>query len=259
MPERKPLRVVHTSDVHFGAYSGSGDQRWVERRRLIETAFAAVVDLAIKEEAQALIIAGDFFDNDRVDEETVVFAASQIRRFQGQTFLIPGNHDPMDPGHIYWRHDLEAIAPRLRIVRNHGGEIVEADGIDLVLWGRAYLDSDWHFRPLQGLPGRLDGRWHIAMAHGHFVPDGADANRSMLIHETEVAAAAGDWDYMAFGHWEPHADVSTSGATAIYSGAPMPLSDANRRAGWAALVDFDGGGVRWQLRRVDPRGTPAEQ
>lgn len=259
MPDRRPLRIVHTSDVHLGAYSGSGDARWAERRGLIEQAFTAVVDLAISEDAGALVIAGDFFDNDRVDEETVMFAAGQVRRFNGQTFLIPGNHDPMDPGHIYWRHDLEAAAPRLRIVRDHGGEILEANGLDLVLWGRAYLDSDWHFRPLQGLPGRIDGRWHIAMAHGHFVHDGGDSNRSMLIHESEVAGAAGQWDYMAFGHWEPHADVSSGGMTAVYSGAPMPLSDANRRAGWASVVDFDEAGVRWTLRRVDPREVQAER
>ncbi len=259
MPERRPLRVVHTSDVHLGAYSGSGDDRWAERRSLIEQAFTAVVDLAIREEAQALLIVGDFFDNDRVDDETITFAAQQVRRFEGETFLIPGNHDPMDPGHIYWRHDLQAVAPRLRIIREHAGEVVESEDSDLVLWGRAYLDSDWHFRPLGGLPARMDGRWHVAMAHGHFVHDGADMHRSLLIPEADMAAAAGNWDYLALGHWEPHADVSSGGMTAVYSGAPMPLSDANRRAGWATVVDFNDVGVRWKLHRVDPRERPVDQ
>jgi DNA repair exonuclease SbcCD nuclease subunit len=62
---------------------------------------------------------------------------------------------------------------------------------------------------------------------------------------------------MAFGHWEPHADVSTGGVTAVYSGAPMPLSDANTRAGWAAVVDFTGEGVSWRLHPVDPRKASA--
>jgi DNA repair exonuclease SbcCD nuclease subunit len=75
----------------------------------------------------------------------------------------------------------------------------------------------------------------------------------MLIEEGQIAAAAGHWDYIALGHWEPHADVSSGGVTAVYSGAPMPLSDANRRAGWAAVIDFGQEGVRWRLERVDPR------
>lgn len=253
MPERRPLRIVHTSDVHLGAYSGSGDDKWAARRDLMETTFQRVIDLANAVGADALVIAGDFFDNDRVPEETVVFAAETIRRFEGQAFLLPGNHDPMDPGSIYWRHDMEAIAKRLTIVREHSGEFIEPEGLDLVLWGRAYLDTDWHFKPLDGLPERLDDRWHIAMGHGHFVREGGEMHRSLLIRESEIAAAAGHWDYMAFGHWEPHADVSTGGVVAVYSGAPMPLSDANRKAGMAAVVDFDEGGVRWTMHRVDPR------
>jgi DNA repair exonuclease SbcCD nuclease subunit len=224
----------------------------------MEAAFGRVIDLANDQNADALLIAGDFFDNDRVSDETVTFAAQQIDRFEGRTFLIPGNHDPMDAGKVYWRHDMEAIAPRLRIVRRHEGEIVEPDGLDLVLWGRAYIDTDWHFRPLEGLPERLDSRWHIAMGHGHFVHEGGDTGRSLLIREAEIAAAAGHWDYMAFGHWEPHADVSSGGVTAVYSGAPMPLADANRRAGLAAVVDFDDDGVRWTMHRVDPRPPATE-
>lgn len=258
MLERRPLRVVHTSDVHLGAYNGS-DGHWAVRRTLMETAFSRVIDLANDVNADALLIAGDLFDNDRVDSATVNFAAEQIRRFTGPASLIPGNHDPMDPGKIYWRHDMEAIAPRLHIVRAHEGEFVEPEGLDLAIWGRAYRDSDWHFKPLAGLPGRLDNRWHIAMAHGHFVRADGEMHRSLLIHESEVEAAAGHWDYMALGHWEPHADVSAGGTTAVYSGAPMPLADANRRAGWACVVDFDDMGVRWRVERVDPREVEGER
>jgi DNA repair exonuclease SbcCD nuclease subunit len=251
MSDRRPLRAVHTSDVHLGAYVGSENPAWAERRRLMEHAFSNVIDLANDTNADLLLLCGDIFDNDRVLPETVEFAAREIARFKGRSILLPGNHDPMDPGSIYWRHDMEAVAPDLRILREHRGEYVEFD--DIVLWGRAYLDTDWHFRPFDGLPGRLDNRWHIALGHGHFVRDGSDHNRSMLIREAEITGAANDWDYIALGHWEPHADVSCGGATAVYSGAPMPLSDANRRAGWAAVVDFEEAEVRWRLERVDPR------
>ena len=66
MPERKPLRIVHTSDVHLGAYAGSGDAKWNARRELMELTFERVIDLANETNADALLIAGDFFDNDRV-------------------------------------------------------------------------------------------------------------------------------------------------------------------------------------------------
>lgn len=255
MADAKPLRIVHTSDVHLGAFSGREAGVWEQKRDRMHTGFRAVVDLAIREDAGALIIAGDFFDNDRVASDVVDFAIAEIRRYGRPAFVVPGNHDPMDPGKLYWRRDFEAEAPNLRIIREHAGEVFEADALDLVLWGRAYIDTDYRFRPLDGLPERFDRRWHVAMAHGHFVPDGERNDRSMPIHEEEIAGKAGHWDYFAFGHWEAHADVSTRGATAVYSGAPVALSDANTKSGWAMVVDFSADGVRWEKHRVDP-GRP---
>jgi DNA repair exonuclease SbcCD nuclease subunit len=244
---------VHTSDVHLGAYPSSYDAHWAGRRELMEDGFANVIDLANHVEADLLLICGDFFDNDRVEERVVRFAGEQIARFRGRTVLLPGNHDPMDHGRVYWRYSLEAMAPNLRIIREHAGELLHLEELDLVVWGRGYLESDWHFRPLAGIPPRLDSRWHIAMAHGHFVRADGDHSRSLLIHESEIEVAAPDWDYLALGHWEPHADVSSGGLTALYSGAPIALSDVNQKAGWAAVVDFGADGVRWRVERVDPR------
>lgn len=253
MKQPRDMRVVHTSDVHLGAYGENDGGTWSERRNLIETAFSRVIDLANDQDADMLLIAGDFFDNDRVSQQTVDFAINQLRRVEGTVVLLSGNHDPMDPGSIYWRHDFEGSVPGLRMFREHAGESVELDEADVVLWGRGYLDTDLKFRPLEGIPERVDARWHVALAHGHYHPDGERSYRSLPILSSEVANAKGHWDYLAFGHWEPHADVSTDGVTAIYSGAPMPLSDANRRAGWASVVDFTSDGVSWKLHRVDPR------
>lgn len=257
MPDRQRLRVVHTSDVHLGAHGAHTDLSRTKRDRMHD-GFRAVVDLALAEDADALLIAGDFFDNDDADH-VVEFATSEIRRFGRPTLLVPGNHDPMDPGALYWRHDFEALAPNLSIIRDPEGEIIEVDGLDLVAWGRAYLTSDhFEFRPLGGLPARLDRRWHIALAHGHYFPAGERVDRNLPIHEVEVAAAAAGWDYLAFGHFEAHRDVSAGGATAVYSGAPVPLSDFTTLAGWAVVVDFDEAGVRWRAHAVDPKRRQQE-
>ena len=250
MPDSKPLRVVHTSDVHLGAYGGSTRING-ENNEMLQAGFARVIDLAIAEEADVLLIAGDFFDNGRIKEDTVEQACATIERFPGRTVLIPGNHDPMDEGGIYWRHDLEAQASRLTIIREHEGEAVEFD--DVVVWGRGYRDADYGFRPLEGLPERMDGRPHIAMAHGHFVRDTYDLQRSLLMHPEEIGAGRGHWDYMAFGHWEPHTDVSVDGVTALYSGAPMALSGSHPNSGYAVVADFNDDGVDWTLHQVDPR------
>ena len=168
MPDRRPLRIVHTSDVHLGAYTGSTRLNG-ENNEMLQEGFARVVDLAIAQEADALLIAGDFFDNGRVKQDTVDEACRTIERFPGRTILLPGNHDPMDDGSLYWRFDLEAQAERLTIIREHEGEFVELDDLDLVIWGRGYRDSDFHFRPLEFLPNASTSAgtspWHTAISY----------------------------------------------------------------------------------------------
>jgi DNA repair exonuclease SbcCD nuclease subunit len=179
----------------------------------------------------------------------VEFAAEQIGRFRGPAILLPGNHDPLDAGRLYDRHDLEAMARNLRIIRDPRGQLLHLEDLDLVVWGRGYFDSEIGFRPLDGLPKRLDARWHIAMGHGHYVSTPADRQRSLPIEQEELAAA--DWDYLALGHWERHCEVSAGTMTAVYSGAPCGLGGGDH-AGWATIVDFDAQGVTYAAHPVDP-------
>ncbi len=221
----RALRFIHTSDVHLDAYQGSDDPIWQERRALMREAFRRVIATAREQEAQALLIAGDVFDSNRVPAETVEWFLEQCASLAPVPVVaINGNHDALGEKSVYLRHDVEGLE-NLHFLLERDGRAVLLEELDLVVWGRGYDDSDWHFRPLAGLPSRDDGRWHVALAHGHFVRGEADRHRSMLIQPDEIAGSG--WDYIALGHWEPHADVTTDGVTAVYSGAPMPISDAH--------------------------------
>ncbi|MDA0366270.1 MAG: metallophosphoesterase, partial [Chloroflexi bacterium] len=65
--QRPRLRMLHTSDVHLGAYdSGS-----MELRERLHDTFRGVIDVGRRERVDFMVIAGDFFDNARVREETM--------------------------------------------------------------------------------------------------------------------------------------------------------------------------------------------
>jgi len=250
---RRPLRLVHSSDVHLGAYEGSRDPYLGSLAPRAEAAFQALVEMANAAAADALLLAGDLFDHARVSAETVARAAATIDAFRGRVFLLPGNHDSVDETGLHGRHDLAAMADNLHVFRVPAGETVTVAALDLTVWGRAYRDAEPGFRPLDGLPARRDDGWHVALAHGHFLGENAAAGRSLPIEPDEVAAAAGHWDYLAFGHWEPHADVSRGGTTAVYSGSPLPRAGAPDDPGRAVLVEMDGDGVRWRLHPLHGR------
>ena len=247
------MRLVHTSDVHLGAYAASPRGRDEPRNRQLEAGFRSVIDLASKTEADVLLIAGDFFDNARIGDEIVEFAVEQIDRFPGRTVLLPGNHDPIGKSGPYERYDLELLAQRLHLVRDPEGEFVDLPELDLTIWGRAVTVAVTE-RPLAEPPPRRDERsWNIAMAHGHAVAEGAHEERSLRITPTHLSESE-HWDYVALGHWEVHTDVSAHGATAVYSGAPTPLGDIGH--GVAVTIDLDAAGVRWEARALVPPDAP---
>ncbi len=233
MTARRPLRLLHTSDVHLGAYdSRSGDG---VRRAELHSNFQRVIDVAIAEEVDVLLIAGDFFDNARVFEETLHFAADEIKRFGRTTVIGPGNHDHIGPGSVYDRVDLTERAPNLRILRNPEGERLSFPELDLEVWGTSHTEQDIHYRPFEGAPGRGEAPWQIGIGHGHFLGPNALTHGSFHIRAEHLEATG--LDYIALGHWERLTRVEAGeGVVAAYSGAPDALSGNREGHGGHVLV-----------------------
>jgi hypothetical protein len=74
------------------------------------------------------------------------------------------------------------------------------------------------FNPLLGHSRPSSDVWHVALAHGHYVPTGAMIDRSSPLLQAEIGAL--DCDYLALGHWHRFLDVSENGTAAYYCGAP---------------------------------------
>ena len=92
------LRLIHTSDIHLGCpHTGP----------LARQALIAVVDAAIAEQADALLIAGDVFDHNRVPDDEVRFLVDQLSRFGRPAIVLPGNHDCYDATSVYRRAVFE--------------------------------------------------------------------------------------------------------------------------------------------------------
>ena len=218
-PSRRPLRILHTADVHLGSdgYGDAGQQAAHHERH--RRAFRGIVDRALADRVDLLLIAGDLFDHNRVPDETVAFVRAELDRVQQPVVILPGNHDALYANAIYDRHDVAAGARHVHVIRRLEGETIALPELDAIVWGRAMEEHTPEFRPLAGLPGRDDRRWCLAMAHGFFYEDGQRPERSSPILAGEIRDAG--WDYVALGHQHVQTNVSQGPATAYYSGAPM--------------------------------------
>jgi DNA repair exonuclease SbcCD nuclease subunit len=197
--------ILHVADCHLGSTDLHGEE---------EAAFERVVDLALSERVDALLIAGDLFDSARVSRELVEWTAAQLDRLECDAVILPGNHDALTPGSPYERHRLDAMAPRVRVLTALEGETVSVAGGKIVVWGRPVVDHAPSFLPLAGVPPRPHATFAIVMAHGLVVEE-PETVRGSPIPRAELDAL--DWDYAALGHWPRYRQITES-PPAVYAG-----------------------------------------
>ncbi len=216
---RMPRRVLHTSDLHL---TSLGDRACYS--------LEALVELAIKTRVDLFIIAGDLFDHNGVDDNTVSFAAEQLQRLLVPTVILPGNHDCLSPGSVFERADLWKNCANVRVFRAPYGETLDFSDLGVSLWGKSIDSYKSAVRPLAGIPRpRRKGQWHIAVAHGYYYSAEAHLLRSYHITLEEIITSG--WDYIALGHSVTFRCVCNEPVKAYYCGSPS-------LSGTVAIVDL---------------------
>ena len=227
----KKLRLIHTSDTHLGDPSG---------HPRAEGVLGLVVDAVDRLGGDALLLAGDVFDNERVSDDVVEWFVGEMARVQVPVIVLPGNHDLAHQTSVYRRDSFLDVPSNLSVIREPLGETIAFPDLGLELWGRAMLSHTPDFRPLHGMPEPADGRWLVGMAHGHFHFEEDREQRSSPIYPEDVASST--CHYLALGHWDRHADVSRADTTAVYSGCPYgPIGAPEHGAVCVVELDPDTG------------------
>ena len=219
MTIKPPRRILHTADLHMAFPGDKGCQ-----------SLEAVVNTAIKNRADLVIIAGDLFDHNRVSEDLLGFVREQFWRLPIPIIILPGNHDCLVPGGVFARTDFWKCCRNLYVFRHTQGEKVDLPYLNVSIWGKpidTYL-GDVH--PMQGAAPSVDGGlWNIAVAHGYYVD--TESPNFPSYHITEHELTERQWDYVALGH-VPVFRCVCDNPVAYYSGSPS-------FSGTAALVDLD--------------------
>ena len=224
---RRPATVLHTSDVHLGSVRFNPDGLGREER-----AFAGAIALAREEGVDAVLIAGDLFDNARVTDGLLDWTAAQLDLLECPVVVVPGNHDVHDDTSVHRRFDIGTRCGHVLFIDDHDGATVEVPGTDVVVWGRAMPEHEPSYLPFAGLPAPRRDRWTVAVGHGLLHDDGP-AYRSSPIFTSDLAAVS--WDYVALGHVHVYAEVRDHPTPVRYCGATASSRDGT--AG-VVLVDF---------------------
>lgn len=217
------MKLIHTADVHLDrCFSGMGDAATFgnRRRQSLRDAFHGIVTRAREWPADALLIAGDLFEHDRVNRDTVAFLISEFKSIPDvRVFIAPGNHDPYVSDSPYavekWPENVTIFSSPEWTSHSvlDGALTVHGFAFD----GPVILLSP--FGSLQVPEGAREGV-HVAVAHGserdHQPPD---KDEYAPFHASE--AAVDGLSYLALGHFHSMTQIKGDfDTTMYYSGSP---------------------------------------
>jgi len=93
------IRFLHLSDVHLNV--GFANKSSIIRKQIKEALYESIekaMDFTIENALEGLIIAGDFFDDEKIPFRDEYFILAQLKRILDhgiKIFYVTGNHDPM--------------------------------------------------------------------------------------------------------------------------------------------------------------------
>ena len=255
------IRCLHTADLHLDApFPTWGEKEALRRADLLKT-FERIVNLAIKNDVQLLLISGDLFDSPHPEPATVARVQAELRRLVERGIipvLLPGTHDPFAPKNsIYRRETFPGIL--LNEAQLSEPQHLLLKGVNCYLYGFAYQSGKAE-ELLPSMQRRHLPGFHIGLLHGsrRGSPEWNYRHKDLPFDLADLAALR--LDYIALGHYHTfEALQDESGRTiAAYPGAPEGKRFGENGPRYCALVTLSAGGARIEALEVNGR-TLAEQ
>lgn len=207
------LKIAHCGDLHIGAkISGIGDEKSRILENEVKEAFFGVLDVCKEENVDALLIAGDFFDDTSVNSSDVREIISKMNKCTYKIFISPGNHDPFTANSPYVKFDWPK---NVFIFNSRKAEKVLIEEKNAVIWGSAFENRyEWEGL-LKDVKADDEKTLSICLMHGEL--NSADESRYNPISLSDIKSSG--MDYVALGHIHKRAEIEKLASTNYaYSG-----------------------------------------
>ena len=238
------MKFLHTADWQLGMtrhFLGADAQaRYSAARR---DAVAALGALARQTGAEFVVVAGDVFDANQLESEVISKSLEAMKSIDVPVYLLPGNHDPLDPLSVYLSEQfLKACPATVKVLDGHGPFDTPQPGVKIVAapWRSKRPTRDLTAEVLADLEN--DGTLRILVAHGAIDILDPDRDNAAQIRMAGIDAALerSAVHYVALGDRHSRTDVGSSGRV-WYSGTPEVTNYDHREldSGHVLLVDID--------------------
>lgn len=220
------MKFLHAADIHLDSpllglerYEGAPVDliRGASRR-----AFENLVDLAIREKVDFVVIAGDLYDGDWRDFNTGMFFIRQVARLVESgipIYLIAGNHDAAN-----------TMTRKLRLPENPEGDSMmlshdraetrRLDDLGVAIHGRSFANQSEKQNMVPDYPAPIPHVFNLGLLHTSL--NGSEEHDTYAPC-TPIDLKGKGYDYWALGHIHKRslpteADIGQSGSTILFSG-----------------------------------------
>jgi exonuclease SbcD len=196
---RDRFTFLHAADVHLDSpltglsrYDGAPVEAI---RGATRVALRNLVDRAITDAVDFILIAGDLYDGDWKDYNTGLYFIAEMSRLQERdidVFLVAGNHDA-----------ASQISRRLRLPDNvvlfakDEAQTCLLDDLDVAVHGQSYARRDVSDDLSRNYPAPVDGLFNIGVLHTAL--DGRQGH-ALYAPCSEAGLRASGYHYWALGH-----------------------------------------------------------
>lgn len=196
-----PIRFIHTADLHLGSpFTGISGLASAQRKKFVDTvyqAFDTLIDYAVREKPDFLLIAGDIYDGaDRTLRAQYKFQQGMERlESAGIPVMIShGNHDHL--GGKWTRFELpENVHVFDAKVTSHSFQV---SGQKVIVTGFSYGEQHMKEARINDFPAADDSSaYHIGMLHGSMDGDSSHAVYAPFKKEQLLSK---NYHYWALGH-----------------------------------------------------------
>ena len=259
------VRVLHLADLHLdSAYGGRPGTRTVLRQATMES-FDRAIALALDEELDVVVLAGDAFDEGALGHEYRSRFRAGVRRLAsaGVHFIYAtGNHDPGGAGSVARRLDLpggsRALHSRIHLALDERPRqlVLERDGrpaleVCAIGHGSARVTED--------LAPRL-GQWstndlpRLCVLHTQVGGANGAGEHAAYAPSSAQSLARIDAHYWALGHVHVRGRAAPN-IEAWYPGNVQGRNPKESGPKGGLLVELDAGGVASDVRFVALAGV----
>ena len=243
----RPVRFLHSADFHLGAgFIGAqlrNQNLGLRLRDAVKDAYLCVIDTALEEKVDFVVLAGDLFDvteNNYRAQGLLIEGLERLNEHDIQVYLVAGNHDPLNGS------DRLSLPQNVQIFGSEGVQEMrfEKDGVQpCLIYGRSYPTAAVRSNYAQGFKrGACPNA--IGILHTNVGTVSAD-DRYASCSLDDLRAA--QMDYWALGHIHMTNVLSENKPCALYAGSPQALNINETGPHGCYIVELDEGSVSYRF------------